>query len=456
MKSSIYNIISVDDSCKTAFIYNTLYGSLATVSSEEVSAACELLTNVPTAEEGPATELMGSLVRGKFVIPDSVNELGIVRQRKYRGVYDNNRLDIVIMPNMACNFSCIYCYEKHDSTAIMDKSTEDAVITWLSGEVVKHKVVTLNWFGGEPTLSWNAVLKINQHINDVCRRQNIALLASVTTNGYAFNDTIIEKFIDAGLNNYQITVDGPERVHNNTRMLKNGGGSFSRVVNNMIRLARCGDAVRISLRVNYNHNNIQDIPELLLCLPEGIRYKIRPVFEPIFGGSSAGAPNNLSPETISRLIPEYYKYAKQLGYDVRGGEIGVGRLVYCFAERQHQYILSYSGEIFKCSVGDFSSKSRFGYINSDGCLVKDDARWDGWVGTWLFETKCEECVFLPLCMGGCKKHRIENMKNGAYCHLVTPNASQTLKRISYGDFNSLIMNEVGRIRKCKKQGQTVF
>jgi uncharacterized protein len=216
-----------------------------------------------------------------------------------------------------------------------------------------------------------------------------------------------------------------------------------------------GHGFRISLRVNYNHNNINHIPELLSEFPQEVRRQLRVVFEPIFGNSDLSATSNLSPNEISKSITEYYELASTLGYDVVLGGLGVGKLVYCYAEREDQYILNFRGEVFKCSVSDFSSDKRVGYIDSTGVLIKDTKQWEAWFGVELFDGKCNSCIFLPLCMGGCRKERLESKTTGSYCHLVPTNTSHVLKSIAFGNFSGLLAREVQNSRNCANKAQSV-
>lgn len=367
---------------------------------------------------------------------------------------DKNRADVIIMPNLDCNFSCPYCYEKHDHSNRMTTEVEESIKIWLGSVIDNHKVVLLNWFGGEPLLSYKTILSIGAFVSQRCLSKGVSLLTNITTNGYAFTPSIIEKLINLDIFSYQITVDGPPQVHNKTRILKTGQGSFDKIFSNIIMLTEASEKVRVSLRVNYNHNNINYIPDLLYLFPEGIRRQLRVVYEPIFGSSEISATKNLSGAAISKAITEYYELAKLMGYDVVLGGLGVGKLIYCYAEREHQYIINYNGEVFKCSVTDFDSDKRVGFINKEGKFIKEQDKWDIWFNMGLFEEKCESCIFLPLCMGGCRKDRLENKATGSYCSLVPTNTSHALKSIAFGNFNEILKREVEILRKCAKKPQS--
>ena len=445
MKASMYNISTANPDTGETILFNTLYGSMAIIDEGSLAAAMNLLRN-PNDTSGGAdyVDVLRVLREGKYVINDEINEIEIIKNRKIHGMADKNRLDVIVMPNLDCNFACPYCYETHSHSARMTERVEVSVTKWLDSLIPSYKVVMLNWFGGEPLLSYKRVLSIGGHVLEKCRTSNVKLLTNITTNGYLFTASMIKKLVAIEIFSYQITVDGPPAIHNKTRVLKNGGGSFERIYRNVLALAEIDERVRISLRVNYNQNNLHAIPRLLSMFPECMRRQLRIVYEPIFGKEELSATRNLSSNEISRAITQYYQLAQTMGYDVHLGGMGVGKLVYCYAEREHQFIVNYSGDVFKCSVTDFSPSKRVGYINPEGCFIRDPERWNSWFAMGLFEEKCESCTFLPLCMGGCRKDRVENSATGSYCNLVPTNTTYALKSVAFNSFNEVLRDDVMR------------
>ena len=70
-------------------------------------------------------------------------------------------------------------------------------------------------------------------------------------------------------------------------------------------------------------------------------------------------------------------------------------------------------------------------------MFKQDDQWDQWVSSDLFEKKCYDCVYLPLCMGGCRKTRLKQKGTGSFCSLVPTNTSYILKQIALGQFKDM-------------------
>jgi uncharacterized protein len=437
MKASKYNVIVEDPATGGVLLYNSLYGSLTAWSKDEVAIVNRLLA-FPDAANGNG-DIQQVLREQKHLIEDAVDEMAIIENRKRSGVADSNRLDVIIMPTLDCNFACAYCYETHQASSMSD-DTERAIKLWLSHEMPKHTVVLLHWFGGEPLLGFQRVVSITEHATAVALRSGTCCVPHMTTNGFLLDQRRATALTQAGVHNFQITLDGPPDTHDRLRVLKNGRGTFRQVFENVVGLMHVDDRVRVSLRVNFNQGNLHSIPTLLEMFPGDIRSRLRVVYEPIFGRCALSASDNLPSEEISQAMAQYYTIAEQLGYDVVLGlsNLSAGKLVYCYAERDNQVIINYNGDLHKCSVSEFRTEDRVGFIRTDGSLVRDEQKWSLWTDGELFSGACRSCSYLPLCMGGCRKTRLEQRGPGNCCALTPTNASYLLKQIAYGRFPNLV------------------
>jgi uncharacterized protein len=445
MKPSRFNILtsSTGDN-RQIVLFNSLRGSLTLWDPEEFGVAkCFLSAPIVEPDSPAGRAVLEKLIELGFVIRDECDEMQVVRERKTAGMNDPNRLDLIVLPNMDCNFRCPYCYELHQPSSQMSDDVEHRINRFLETQVPQFKVVLLSWFGGEPLLSYQRVVSISSRARDLCSRHDVALVSNITTNGYLLNRARIEELVGLGIHNYQITVDGPPEVHDRTRRLRNGQGTFSKVHENIVSLTRSDGRVKISLRVNFNHKNIDAIPELLDVFSPEIRRSLRVVFEPIFGDHCLSATRNLTPDSISSKLVSFYALAKKSGYDVVLGDLPVGQLVYCYAERENQFIFGPNGDLFKCSVSQFGDCDRVGFLDAHGTIVRDEARWHQWFGIDLFDDKCYSCAVLPLCMGGCRRARIEGGETGSFCKLVPTNASYTLKMMAFGEFEDMLRRRCG-------------
>jgi uncharacterized protein len=431
VKGSRFNLlVPTDSSSGDVVLFNTLYGSMSVLSKSE-QASAEVLLSGGASEECSA-ELHKELLAQKHLVPDDLDELALVRARKRAGIRDGNTLDVIILPTLDCNFRCVYCYEEHRSSR-MRPETIASVKKWLAAIIPGHKLVMLSWFGGEPLMHFDAVISISEHAKRVAEQSGVLTVLHITTNGYALSAKRSKALVSAGIRDFQITVDGTARAHDRLRVLRNGRGTFGRVFRNVCALAASHPDVKISLRINFNHTNIDDIPNLLEAFPAAIRPQLRVCFEPIFGDVPISATGNISATEISDKLSRFSARAAALGYDIVYGVSAIhpGKLVYCYAEREHQYIINFDGGVFKCSVCNFDADHRVGQLQPDGSVDRIEREWAKWVSDELFGPQCDACVYLPLCMGGCRKTRM-SAERGKDCALVATNASYVLKQVAFG------------------------
>jgi uncharacterized protein len=436
MRTSRYNLM-VDLKDGGAVLYNCLRGSLTSWEAEEVPDLRDLLAR---PEPVASSLIWPVLIEQGNVIPDDVDELEIVRQRRRAGVTDPNRLDVIVLPTLQCNFACGYCYETPRGSA-MTEETERHLTAWLDTSIPQYRLVLLHWFGGEPLLCSDTVARVTERAREAASRAGTGVIVSphVTTNGHLLDAALARRLVDVGLFDYQITIDGPPDVHDAARPMRGGGPTFDRVFTNMVGALRCDERVTVSMRTNFNHTNIDRIPELLEMVPEDLRPRVRVVFEPVFGDCSVNAADNLIADDIATTLERYREVARKSGYNVSGAvaALETGKLVYCYAEREHQVVIAANGDVFKCSVCNFEPAERVGRLVAGGRIERDEEQWARWVNPDQIEEKCLDCIYLPLCMGGCRKTRLAPA-TGATCSLVASNASYVLKTIALGGVEALV------------------
>ncbi len=437
--ASRFNIEVLHPDTRDTILYNSLYGSVTAWDSSEIPAVRAVLDAPDTA--GPAQNaIVATLREQKHLVTVDTDEIAMVEGRKRLGVLDQNRLDVILMPTLDCNFACSYCYETRQASR-MSPAIEAAVTAWLEAQIPRYKLTLLHWFGGEPLIAQDQVARISARALAAAKTAHAQCAIHVTTNGYLLTPNRLPDLLDAGIRDFQVTLDGPAETHDRLRVLRNGGGTFQRIFTNVVALARADERVRVSLRVNFNHTNLDLVPALLQAFPSDVRPRLRPVLEPIFGSCSLSATDNLPASEISELMASHYRMAAELGYWVPPGTAGTtpGKLVYCYAERENQVVINFNGDVFKCTVCDFRPEERVGHLESGGILVKDKEKWPEWVSeSNLFDEQCYSCKYLPLCMGGCRKSRLQGTGTGSFCTLVPTNASYVLKQVAFGSFGQVL------------------
>ncbi len=172
------------------------------------------------------------------------------------------KMNFTFIVTYDCNFRCPYCYEGQISGGgifwtkeiITDIQVKQA-FKIIDNEYKKSGIHTLTLFWGEPLLKENINI-VSMIVKEGIKRNH---KISAITNGYDLDK--YESLIGPGkISNLQITLDGGEESHNNKRIHKDDKSTFSKIMGN-ISLALT-KKVNVSLRINIDRNNINDLSEL--------------------------------------------------------------------------------------------------------------------------------------------------------------------------------------------------
>lgn len=412
MKSSQFNLLTTFDETNELLLFNTGNGALAAFPIDQepfIRAFLDGDQDVPL----PA-HILENLERGGFTVASETDEVDTVLKRIAMGIQDDNRLDVFILPNMNCNFECPYCYEDHRVSQI-SADTERSIMLWFDRMVPLFKVVLVSWFGGEPLLSHDRIVRMQTRITELCKSHGVSCNAHITTNGYLLDERRAAELVRSGVRSYQITIDGPPDVHNASRILKGPGDSFERVFGNLCALAENQRDTNIKLRINFDGETLQCVPELLDMVPAGARERIHVVLERIFGQERLFVSR--SPRRIAMDTEQIYALAGSMGFAVTTTPLEPGKLTYCYADRENQFLFTHVGDVFKCTVSKFDSADRLGSLTADGQIQWEDGRYDEWMEVAVVDDECRSCTYLPMCMGGCRKNRYQRGHASADCTL---------------------------------------
>lgn len=418
MKRSRYNIfVDTDDGKKLAF--NSASSALAEIEADKYPTIQRILndpTSVSTEEE---RQFYAALCHGKYLIDDEVDEFATLKVRNRQQRFAKAEFSLTIAPTLACNFKCDYCFVSQQAVR-MSPETERALLRFKESDLKRAEKVSLTWFGGEPTLCPDTIERLQDGYRELCNRYRIDLYPSgIITNGYLLDRAMAARLSRAGVNTAQITLDGPQEVHDSRRRLHNGKGTFARIVDN---IGEATDTMKIQIRVNVDRSNIDMTLELMDHLSD---QKILPKVAMSFAEvtSSKGVCADMrdqcfSVEEFSREQLQLYKTLMGHGYT----QIQYPRAVaggFCGADSENSWVVSPSGDLFKCweelsedkgnsvgSVFDLRPEPKH-TANLNRYLA-----WDPFV-----KSDCVKCNILPLCMGGCPIRALEinSKETGACC-----------------------------------------
>ena len=177
---------------------------------------------------------------------------------------DDTVFHLHVNPTVDCNFRCWYCYENHVKGSKMNPDMVERVKMLMGNIMTEHrhlKNFVLSFFGGEPLMYFNAVARpLIEHLYVLCRDSSVIPSVSFTTNGYLFNQPMMD-FFDSKNVSFQITLDGDRPHHDQTRFMAMGKGSFDKIVANIKSLAQRKH--NIIMRINYTADNISSMSSIV-------------------------------------------------------------------------------------------------------------------------------------------------------------------------------------------------
>jgi uncharacterized protein len=159
-----------------------------------------------------------------------------------------------------CNLACRYCYAGRSSRPDMSLDTARRSIDTALSMVPEGKRLELGLFGGEPLLRFDLVQAVTDYAIERADAARVPLRIGLTTNGTLISATMLD-FIDARGISLCFSLDGPQHVHDRSRRLLNGQGSFGEVLRGLNQaLERLG---RVDVNAVFGPPTIQELPQSL-------------------------------------------------------------------------------------------------------------------------------------------------------------------------------------------------
>lgn len=187
------------------------------------------------------------------------------KKEKIMAITENRTKIHTIIVTYQCNFKCDYCFEKFNNSKTMDWKMVDIVFKHIR-EFDKDKQYKnpIGLFGGEPLMMENRELV--EYILD--QGASLGYKFFIPTNGYS-----LERYSNL-LHNYQfktiqVTLDGPEFIHNQRRILKGSTkGTYQQIFQGICKALDLD--LPISIRINIDETNVQYLNQLITSFQ---RYK---------------------------------------------------------------------------------------------------------------------------------------------------------------------------------------
>ncbi len=291
------------------------------------------------------------------------------------------QLRLIIFPTEQCNFRCTYCYEdfKHGKMA---PDVVAAIKKLISVRVRDISALEIGWFGGEPLLAADVVLEISEFANSQTNDGGAAYLSSMTTNGYRLRLELARHLMRAGVRHYQISLDGDQPLHDRSRIMANGRGTFDIIWGNLLKLRELDEDFSIVLRVHYRKESWLELRALVERIARSFvgdsRFKV--FFKSVV---RLGGAND---SQISRISVADDKFIKATLISWIGGNLEVfdpagkdsGGYV-CYAAAANSFVIRSDGSLNKCTVALNYDPNKVGWLRSDGSLQFEGHKLKSWM-----------------------------------------------------------------------------
>lgn len=251
---SKHNIFSAIKDSENHFIVNLLSGSADILYPPDAGMLKDYLAGKKVDDKFTV------LLKEKGYLVDEKEE-ALLYKSKYLDFIDSrdsDEIQLFFVPNYSCNFACTYCYQDEYSNKNSEISQEvmDAFFGYIHNEFAgRPKYLTI--FGGEPLL---ASSKQKDLIQNLLKQANeLDLEVCFVTNGYSLTE-YIDILKSAKIREIQITLDGVGNIHDSRRFLKNGKGTFNKIVDGIDACLQ--NNLSVNLRMVIDKDNIMNLPEL--------------------------------------------------------------------------------------------------------------------------------------------------------------------------------------------------
>ena len=356
--------------------------------------------------------LFSELSKQGFIVSGDFDEKASISEDLWRSRNNQSVCSLTIAPTLGCNFNCAYCFESEEVRSkydYMSESVQDNIISFLNERFQKYSVQNFNvcWFGGEPLLALNSIVSLSDKLKILSRKLKITYdNASIVTNGYKLNRKVAAILKDCGIISAQVTIDGPDYIHDNRRVLKGGKGSFNRIIKNLLEASSCLDII---IRINIDKQNKGHLVQFAEQLKDQIYdHKINNI--QVYASPVVDSPEveekfkiSLSSREFALVEEHFTKTAESFGVKLPKAVQRVNN--FCGADHKHSYMIGPNGELYNCWE-DFGNESLvIGDVgNGRHKNYKYIEQYDDFDPTQ--HPKCSDCKVLTLCMGGCPKHRL--------------------------------------------------
>jgi uncharacterized protein len=310
---------------------------------------------------------------------------------------------LTLMPTLACNLACNYCFQKdHPAFTKMKERTEAATVEWILRKVdgAACRRLLVHYFGGEPLTRKDYLLRTAEIFSTSMLARAAAFEWEITTNAIGLDVDFVRAMQQHGPGSIKITLDGDQQTHDHARVYRNGKGTFEEIFDNTVAVARDCPEIKIRIGGNFRAGQVESYERLLDRLEgaglggliEAIRFK--PVIDtsPSECGSCTSCATGDDAETVA-AEQQLRESIERRGLS-RVPATGRPPSGPCELHWKNSYVIDPEGRVYKCPAVAGRPEVAVGSVHHFEEKIAPLIELRPW-------EQCGPCPYLPVCVGGC-------------------------------------------------------
>lgn len=313
---------------------------------------------------------------------------------------EENKIGLSLVLTDECNLECKYCFEKDKDWHIdtFRNVTENYKLLILKVSK-KYKNIHINFFGGEPLLSFNKIIDIVEYCKSLSSSHNFHY--KLSTNGTLFDEEMVDY---CKTNDFEIVIscDGGRLSQNVNRPAKNG--------NSFLMLQKSIDVLKRN-NIKY-HCRLIFTEETINNFNEDVSSLLQHGFDTIalfpYDGNYCGKLIGTSDidEYIKNFNEFYYEIMKKNDLSTANKFLNVKWLLHLLLNKGKLNYYCGAGIDYFCILPDLSIYPCEPFVGKEEfCLnntCQDDMPTPLEIPNVDKRMRCKECWARNLCGGGCR------------------------------------------------------
>lgn len=347
-------------------VYAPLRFIILKVSPQQVNLLVRLKRGRPRKEDAD-TDLVKSLMKAGIIDGKPESKLPTCVGKSYAPT------SATLFLTSRCNLACVYCYAgRQTRDLVMPLKIGMAAIDYIAEncKARNRRELKIGFHGGgEPTMAWKELQSLTEYAKSVAKENGLELQSGIATNGCLSAEKA--QWLADNLSYVNISLDGPPRIQDRQRPMKNGKRSSKMIRRTMQILEAVGTPYGIQATVT--KDTVHEMPAIVRYFSRYAKPNIVK-FEPVgacgrYFGHECNIPLD---KQFAHFFNKAYEVGVKLGLNVsfsavRGFENSVSVFCGAFAE---PFVVTPDGYVSACyeaysTEAPYADTFIFGYFDVD-------------------------------------------------------------------------------------------